>query len=227
LNLFLKVCLKVFTERNRTEYFQIRHDEVENWKDLCRKYEDDNQIDTGIICELVFDYLKSHHYPDMVLFPDKNIPEKLSFPSYVPVQLFLAASQRSSKYRYELLNDKNTLRDLVFSYDRHRHLRSNPHIDAQLLLKERSLHQPTSSRLSSRSSTKDSIFGESLIPAFIRQAVPILIYQSKGADTGGTLALSLLHQTFAALGYRSLLCDESNEGDGRCAHPTGSLDCVQ
>jgi hypothetical protein len=60
----------------------------------------------------------------------------------------------------------------------------------------------------------------SYIPLFVRQDQVILIYQSLGATTGGTLALKLFHQRLILLGFESVLCTSKND-DQRCISPTG------
>ena len=100
---------------------------------------------------------------------------------------------------------------LVFEGEYSGHTPSNPHIDLQLLITE----------LAGEGNAGHLFRKKTSVPVFIRDKQSIVIYQSKGYHTGGTIALELLHRQFLSRGYKSLLCDTSNEADRRCSDPSG------
>jgi len=59
----------------------------------------------------------------------------------------------------------------------------------------------------------------SLLPEYLRQNdQKIILYQTRNAITGGTIALQLLYERLYYLGYNTLLCDESNYQSLECTN---------
>lgn len=55
-----------------------------------------------------------------------------------------------------------------------------------------------------------------------RQRHRIIIYQTRGVNTGGTTALRLLYDRLVVLGFNALLCQDENRLTSQCADPSGS-----
>jgi hypothetical protein len=147
------------------------------------------------VCDTVDSHLKKFQYPEEIL-KSSGVRSNRT-PSYLQV---LEILHSALNYSSELVEEK------LLIYPKHRLLfkNSNPEIDLQFLRLERA---STSTQMS-------------YIPLFVRQDQVILIYQSLGATTGGTLALKLFHQRLILLGFESVLCTSKND-DQRCLSPTG------
>lgn len=59
------------------------------------------------------------------------------------------------------------------------------------------------------------------LPEFLLRSTDIIIYQSLGVSTGGTTAMNILHSTLQRLGFRVLLCNDSNKQSKECRRPSG------
>jgi hypothetical protein len=147
------------------------------------------------VCDIVDYHLKKFQYPEEIL-KSSGVRSNRT-PSYLQV---LEILHSALNYSSELVEEK------LLIYPKHRLLftNSNPETDLQFLRLERA---STSTQMS-------------YIPLFVRQDQVILIYQSLGATTGGTLALKLFHQRLILLGFESVLCTSKND-DQRCISPTG------
>ena len=55
-----------------------------------------------------------------------------------------------------------------------------------------------------------------------RYAPRIIIYQTRGVYTGGTVALALLAERLDVLGYNVLLCEDHNRLSDPCARPSSN-----
>jgi hypothetical protein len=70
---------------------------------------------------------------------------------------------------------------------------------------------------------------KSVIPEFIRhrenhsRGHKLIVYQTRGVYTGGTVALQLLADRLSALGYDTLLCEEHNRQSPECANRQSSV----
>jgi hypothetical protein len=58
--------------------------------------------------------------------------------------------------------------------------------------------------------------------AFASPLAQIVLYQTIGANTGGTTAMLLLHRTLGELGYDALLCNGTNLYETQCTQPAGT-----
>jgi hypothetical protein len=90
------------------------------------------------------------------------------------------------------------------------------------------LSDPIVSVDSGNSSFQRERFSSSWLPGYLRQtsapAPPlgqIILYQTIGANTGGTTAMTLLHRTLVHLGYDAIICNDGNRYDLRCTQPEG------
>lgn len=54
-------------------------------------------------------------------------------------------------------------------------------------------------------------------------SAPIVFYQTIGANTGGTIAMSLLHRTVRELGYNTIICNATNRFERACSAPHGNI----
>jgi len=61
------------------------------------------------------------------------------------------------------------------------------------------------------------------VPFAIRSKQLFIIYQSKGAFTGGTIALKTFYERLTVLGFPAFLCNDSNANHTYCQHPPGLL----
>ena len=106
--------------------------------------------------------------------------------------------------------------DLFFVGETHLYRHSHPRKTSEWLFR---LQQFSSGQGSDEYS---SWLPQSIVPRILRQSQQFIIYQSLGADTGGTIALQILHKQLVQLGYRAILCDEKNMEDKHCLFPSNS-----
>jgi hypothetical protein len=90
------------------------------------------------------------------------------------------------------------------------------------------LSDPIASMDSGNSSFQQERLSSSWLPSYFRQtSAPapllgqIILYQTIGANTGGTTAMTLLHRTLVHLGYDAIICNDGNRYDLRCTRPEG------
>jgi hypothetical protein len=149
------------------------------------------------VCNAVLSHLNKLQYPEDI------IKGSIRTANRIPSSLKVLELLHSTLSDDSLENYTESDELLVYPKIRRLFTDSNPSIDTQFLRLERG-SQPTQ---------------RSYIPSFLRKKQTILIYQSLGAVTGGTLALKLLHQRLLLLGFESVLCT-SKQDDQRCLSPT-------
>jgi hypothetical protein len=170
------------------------------------------------VCNSVLEHLKASKYPIDLHVHYSSDMEPHSHPYHKRMRssdavhqlLHSRMDQTSPSEELELLYaDHLDHAMLIYPKNRNLFTPSNPHIDLHFLRKERLQNSSSSSRTN-------------YIPPTLRESQLILIYQSLGTVSGGTVALELLHQRLLLLGFKSILCD-SQMTDERCLWPTGSL----
>ena len=196
---------------NTFQHYRIKHSEIRNWKRHCEEFEQEHGI-AGGLCGSVRKELERYQYPlDIIDGNGVNAEAVASSTATGAILTACVSGNVSNSYAYiKHLLDDNKSKRLVFGGERIAHVPSSPFVDAALLVSSRDSRD--SSHLFSRPSS---------IPHFLRSKQSIIIYQSKGYVTGGTVALELLHRQFQSLGFDSLLCDQTNAMDTRCSHPAG------
>jgi len=203
----------VFIDINQTIPFTIRHDQLPHWQALTTQFSDLYGVNESLIRESVISELSKYKYPHDIINGQSDDYFQRKLPAYVAVQSLFQSSFNdtlSSKFVEQMLHDSSVSRP-IFTGDSEGFVPTNPHIDAQMLLSSRYQDQG-----------KHITLKPSSVPAFIRARQRILIYQSKGTYTGGTIALELLKEQFVRLGYDCVLCDSTNLEDTRCTSPSGS-----
>lgn len=194
-----------------TLQFQLSFREIYEWKHYCSEFELEYYISNNELCNSIHQHLIDYQFPEDVLAGDGKKHSRI--PSYLLVQkLFHNGFDES----YPIDHLQPVISDrldalVVYPKTRQQFVATNPHIDIQFLRME-------------KYSNNDILSVPnylSYIPPFLRQQQVILIYQSLGTYTGGTLALELLHERLNKLGFVSVLCG-SQFSDKRCLYPTGS-----
>jgi hypothetical protein len=141
--------------------------------------------------------------------------------------------------REELVVDKRDQRRLLFTPRRENGADGNPLDDVKFILLEFERMMSSSSNGKDNDShdelnRPESLDGvpwstKSVIPEFIRtrqnraRGHKIIVYQTRGVHTGGTVALQLLADRLSALGYDTLLCEDHNRQSSECRNRQSSL----
>ena len=99
---------------------------------------------------------------------------------------------------------------------------TNPHVD--ILLQQfnstyRVHHESEAGAPSVESFSVEKV--RSLLPARFRTKVTVIIYQTRGVDTGGTVALNSLYETLLKLGYNVTRCWNDNHLSHECTNLMG------
>lgn len=111
-------------------------------------------------------------------------------------------------------------RYVYFMGDDNQYMATNPHVDLLWLRKEE-LAEASSTDANQDPSLADFKLSRT-IPSFIRRGGHrIIIYQTRGAKTGGSYALRSLYFTLQDLGFDVTECWESNHLSPECTELTG------
>jgi hypothetical protein len=211
---FCPACLslvfsQIFLEKNISTQFVLPFDRLSRWQEHCVGYERQYEIKDSEICNAVLEHLKASEYPPDLLdsLSDRSV-QRMKSSSSVRQLLHSRVDESSTSDELTLLfADHVDHAMLLYPKIKKLFFPSNPHLDLNLLRRERTLNSSTQT---------------SYLPSFVRDTQRILIYQSLGTVSGGTIALELLHKRLVLLGFQSVLCD-SKRSDERCLSPTGQL----
>lgn len=181
------------------------------WAVEVRNFEVQHNIPSDVLKHKVQDTLEWYHFPSEIVKGEIFKPNPTLY------------SHTMVRRRHESLSPQNSSlqdsidRPLYFLHNKMKHEFSNPYIDERLLLSEY-IYRHTSSPV------RHII--TSLLPQYLRRHHRIIVYQTRFAHTGGTVALSMLVETLQELGYDALLCDESNHKSDACVNLTGTSSSI-
>ena len=179
-----------------------------DWATEVQNFEVQHNIPGDLLKNKVQDVLELYHFPSAVVSGELFDPNPKVY------------SHEVVRRRHEgLAPHVSSLTDsidkpLYFLHNKLQHEFSNPYVDERLLLSEY-IQRHTSSPV------RHVI--TSPLPQYLRRHHRIIVYQTRFARTGGTVALSMLVETLQELGYDALLCDERNHNSAECVNLSGSL----
>jgi hypothetical protein len=223
-------------ENNKRIPFRLRYDQLYQWRDYCKKFEEDFGLPHNILTDTVLSELENLKYPDDIINGYRFEAGGSDIYSYSAVHsLFKSIADSTSENSGEKLTEHieyDSLHNrLVFTTGRSAFRPSSPNVDFQQLLLDHlggggmeagaSIGFDASTPMPMPPPHPNNGFHNSLSLARSLSKQRFLIYQSKGAFTGGTVALQLLQRQFQKAGVECVLCDSLNEDDSRCSHPSG------
>lgn len=209
---------------------QINYSQLLNWRTICFELSTRTGTNPETLIEGVLAMLSDYKYPAYLTSPQETIPDDL-ITSRVAVSKLLEASHTWQYVHIDRI-DKSDLfyldREQQQSYARSAEQTCDgsdctAEIDSvyshqtewieQLLFPDQSFKSWLPTYLQRSASTE----GADHSPA------QIILYQTIGANTGGTTAMHLLHRTLHDLGYHVLICNATNRYSSACSTPDGKL----
>lgn len=188
--------------------------------ELVHRFEADNNLQSGPLKEAVVAELNKYKYPASIIsgIPDNNITSLLSHEA--SHHLLRASSLYGYKLR-DALHDRIDSK-LLFHADKTSFSKSNSYVDIQMLTKSMRLVQRTQPK-SYLEKLYSHILPTSSIPKHILAQQKFIVYNTRGVDTGGTIALNMLYLHLKYLGYNVLLCNDVNFDSHECTTPSGMV----
>lgn len=216
-HLFLPQILQDYdTNTNLAIELILKPNEIKEWQKHCVDFEEKYNIRHREVCLMIQEHLQFFHYSQDIIDGTGRTGSLFNeIPSYSQVLKLLEFDNNDSFEFEEQEKEEQEEQEeeeedlLVLRYPKIRRVfrtNSNPMKEIQFLQFEQQ--------------TFNSSQRQSYLPSFLRSQQVILIYQSLGCVTGGTLALQLLHKRLLLLGFQSILCT-SKQDDQRCLSPTG------
>jgi hypothetical protein len=190
---------------NRTVTFELLYSQLGQWREICNDLSMSLGVDKDIVVDIVGSLLEDLRIP-LTGVPNRRI-------SSAEAVSVLAQSAAGLSKRAESVSD-------LFYLD---------------------MKHPVSWDGPNQSSWQQRLYPAmyakpSWLPPYLRKPAPsstissasplaqIVLYQTIGANTGGTTAMLLLHRTLLELGYDSLLCNGTNRYETQCTQPSGTCD---
>jgi hypothetical protein len=180
---------------NKTTVFQLYYSDLSHWAEVTDEIAESTGLDSALLQSVVLSVLN-----------DLRVPVELLDGSAV-----WSEGRLTSSRAVEILSD-----------ERKPTAHETP-VRGRLFLSD-----PIASVDSGHSSFQRERLSSSWLPGYFRQpsapAPPhgqIILYQTIGANTGGTTAMTLLHRTLVHLGYDAIICNDGNRYDLRCTRPEG------
>lgn len=204
---------------NVTTSFQITYSQLKNVQQLVDSFLEQNPVDPESLYRIIRSEVDKYKYTEVALSGGQQLSDTLS-------------SQEAVASMLENINTESV--DLTSLSDRALLIgdvtglamaSANHFIDIRGLLAEARNTTPTAaSRLSARGQGARATLipwrTASVVPAFIRDQQRILMYQNRGAHTGGTIAMFTLFQRLETLGYNVHMCNDTNAGTTECTQPS-------
>lgn len=231
---------------NTSIYFDLKYKELIYWESILESFVNVHNLSKEDLQLVVLREFVKYKYSVMLFQPDM-IYER-SFVSCFNVTMNILSYLtrkfeskmvllRSSNHNFQIdsFPTRSSYNRLLFLGSYSTAFITNPYIDIRELLWETRRnrsnnlfinlnlsHISLSSKLSNQIQTngyKYLSYLQSNVPKFIRKNRLIILYQNKGANTGGTMALFTLHEKLVELGFDSYLCDDSTSSNMICTQP--------
>ena len=204
--------MKVYTNSfgsNVSFTFAVPYSEICNLHTLVGNVTSEHGISRAALLHAALSEFETFKYPNELLN---------SCDSFIGPTSQEASIRHLTNYQSKELCTDNRI---LFVGDVYQQCSTNPYEDSRQLLethrnkKDHDSNNPTMSY--------DILATASSIPDHIKTLQKVIIYQSRGAFTGGTTALRTFYERSVALGYPSYLCNDTNYNDSICSNPPGGL----
>lgn len=207
---------------NLTRTLQINYSQLHQWRAICTVVSNEIGTNSDVLVSGVLAMLTDLQYPEYLLDPALQQTSVPRTSSHSAVQRLIDTSLRWQTHN-QVPNESKADSDLFLLDNRQRqsYLAGSvgPHSGVPKWI-DRMLHPETAHT--------------TWLPPYLQRSAQslshhrqspaqVILYQTIGANTGGTTAMTLLHRTLHDLGYSVLICNGTNRYSVECTAPDGEL----
>lgn len=203
-----------------TEEFVLSHKQVPNWRRICAEIIRRTGVSGELLISGVQGRLKALAYPDHIFGEDIGISSHNgSIYSHQASQILYSHAFADDGENDYFWLDPPKHSNNVWTAGANKYNDIRHQIDTHLYPEKHSCRSwlphylRANSHINSISHLKDK---------FHAMPSPVVFYQTIGASTGGTTAMSLLHRALYDLGYNTIICNDTNRFDLACTSPHGT-----
>lgn len=204
-------------ETNHTAELVIHYSELTHWRAICNSMAETTGMNEENLVEAVLGLLQSMAYPDNILYGEASTSSRSGD----------TTSNQASQQLYKL---SQSIPDDTIHGHHDYFLVDPPKPATPLAIQTPQNTQPLDQLLFPEKHNRSS-----WLPSYLRfnapnstsaQSIPplphrVVFYQTVGANTGGTTAMSLLHRTLLVMGFHAAICNETNRFEAMCTAPHG------